>query len=152
MSRTKYGKQIITELMPVSKRATPRHGHDDIEGDKAHLRLLNIDEDIVKGAFYAESVWIWPGADIYPAAAEPRTHTHEFDEIIAFIGTDTKHPHDLCGEIELWLDGEKHTLTKSCMVFVPKGMKHCPLVIKRVDRPIFHYSVGKGGVYKQENV
>ena len=141
----KTDKYLITELKPLSKRGTFRPGHDDREGDEAHLRVLNVDEDIIKGAFFMESVWIWPTDK--EVVAEPQTHTHEFDELVAFIGTDTENPHDLGGEIEMWLDGEKHTITKSCLVFVPKGMKHCPLVVKRVDRPIFHFTAGTGGKY-----
>jgi hypothetical protein len=30
---------------------------------------------------------------------------------------------------------------------VPTGMKHCPLVFKRVDRPIFHFTTGPSGLY-----
>jgi hypothetical protein len=26
-------------------------------------------------------------------------------------------------------------------------MKHCPLIIRRVDRPIFHFTTGPGGKY-----
>ena len=40
--------------------------------------------------------------------------------------------------MELWLDDEKHVIDCSAMIFVPAGMKHCPLNITRVDRPIFH--------------
>jgi hypothetical protein len=41
----------------------------------------------------------------------------------------------------MWLDGEKQIITKSAMVFAPAGMAHCPLIINRVDRPIFHFTV-----------
>jgi hypothetical protein len=33
------------------------------------------------------------------------------------------------------------------MIFVPAGVKHCPLYIKRVDRPIFHYTVVTSPLY-----
>jgi hypothetical protein len=33
------------------------------------------------------------------------------------------------------------------MLFIPAGMKHCPLIIKRADRPIFHFTVVTGGQY-----
>jgi hypothetical protein len=46
-------------------------------------------------------------------------HTYDFDEIIAFIGTNPDGIHNLGGEVELWLAGEKHLITKSCLVFVP---------------------------------
>jgi hypothetical protein len=43
---------------------------------------------------------------------------------------------------------EKHILTKSCLVFVPKGLKHCPFIVRRVDRPIFHFTSGPTGIYR----
>ncbi len=36
---------------------------------------------------------------------------------------------------------EMHTITKSSLIFIPAGMPHMPLSLKRVDRPIFHFSV-----------
>jgi len=34
---------------------------------------------------------------------------------------------------------------------VPAGMPHCPLTLKRVDRPIFHFTVVTGGKYVQKH-
>ena len=48
---------------------------------------------------------------------------------------------------EIWLDGEKHIITKTALVFVPAGMKHCPLILRRVDRPIFHFTTVTGHHY-----
>jgi hypothetical protein len=36
------------------------------------------------------------------------------------------------------------------LVFIPKGMKHCPLIVRRVDRPILHFSAGIARTYKEE--
>ena len=74
-------------------------------------------------------------------------HHHEVPEIIGFFGNDYQHPLDLGGEIEFWLEDEKFTITKSAMVFVPPGKRHCPLIVKRVDRSIFHYSTALKGEY-----
>ena len=71
----------------------------------------------------------------------------DFDEVIAFFGTDPDDIHDLCGEVELWLGDEKHIIDKSCMVFVPAGLNHCPLRFNRVDRPIFYFTAGPGSMY-----
>ena len=74
-------------------------------------------------------------------------HTHNWDEIIGFFGSNPDDPRDLCGEIELWMGGEQHVMTNSFITFVPAGMEHCPLRINRVDRPIFHITTGPGGMY-----
>jgi hypothetical protein len=150
MDKSKYGKYIITELKPNFRQAPSDRSPADIAAAaKSHLQLLYLDDTIIRGAFYAECVWIWPGPEHYPTKAEPNAHAHDFDEIITFFGTDFEDPYNLCGEIELWLEDEKHLLTRSCIVFVPKGMKHGPLVIHRVDRPIFHVAAGTGGMYVQ---
>jgi hypothetical protein len=37
-------------------------------------------------------------------------------------------------------DVSKDILTKSCIAFVPEGIKHCTLIIRMVDRPIFGFT------------
>jgi hypothetical protein len=69
-------------------------------------------------------------------------HTHDFDETLAFMGGDPEHPMDLNGEVELFIEDERLLLTKSCLVYIPAGVNHCPMNFLRVDRPIFHFSVG----------
>jgi hypothetical protein len=146
MAESKYGKYIITELKQGARAEVHQQGPN---AGKDHTQVLYLDDEVIKGAFYVESVWMWPG-QFYPATAEPESHAHDFDEVITFFGTNPDDPNDLCGEIEFWLEDEKHILTKSCMIFVPGGMKHCPLIIRRVDRPIFHFATGHGGYYKQQ--
>jgi len=92
-----------------------------------------------------ECIWYWQGGSEQPIV---EAHTHPFDEVIAFFGTNREDPQDLCGEVEVWLEDEKHILTKSFLVFVPKGMKHCPLIVRRVDRPIFHFLTVIGSRYE----
>ena len=122
-----------------------------VSNTPSHTKMLSLDDSVLKGSFYTEAVWIWPGGnDIYPETAEPNAHAHDYDETIAFFGTDFKNPNDLCGEIELWMEDEKFMLTRSCLIFVPKGMYHCPLVIHKVEKAIFHFATGPGKLYTQE--
>ncbi len=110
--------------------------------------LAFIDGTFVPGSFYAECVMIHE-----PSKGSPPEHSHDdFDEIIMFFGTDPERPHDLCGEVELWMDGEKYMLTESCMIFVPKGMRHCPLYVRRVDRPILNLSTGPSESYSRDGI
>jgi hypothetical protein len=129
---SKYGKQIITELKmkPVSPEKAANYA-------TFAKRILWIDEDVVEGSFQMNSSWY-----LHPSGASntPGPHWHDCDEIIGFIGNDPENPSDLGGEIEFWLEDEQHIITKSCYIFVPKGMKHCPLIVRRVDRPIYHFS------------
>jgi len=107
-----------------------------------------IDSTFVAGAFYAECVWYKEASD-----GSPPEHCHDdFDEILMFFGTDPERPHDLCGEVELWIGGEKYLLTESSMVFIPKGVKHCPMYFRRVDRPILHLSTGPSQSYSRDGL
>ena len=143
MAETKYGKYIITGAKTDLQLPSYRRDAAEIAAG-AHTRLIYLDDEVIKGAFHVECIWYWRGESEQSIV---EAHTHTFDEVIAFLGTNREDPKDLCGEVELWLEDEKHILTKSCLVFVPKGMKHCPLIIRRVDRPIFHFTTGPGGRY-----
>ena len=78
---------------------------------------------------------------------EAKPHVHDCPEIIGFFGGNPESPYDLGAEVEFWLEDEMHLITTSAMIFVPAGLKHCPLILRRVDRPIFHFSVLTGGHY-----
>jgi mannose-6-phosphate isomerase-like protein (cupin superfamily) len=65
-----------------------------------------------------------------------RQHAHSFDEYVTFIGTNIEKPFDLDGVAEFWIEDEKYILTKSCTIFVPKGVFHCPFVFHEVNSPI----------------
>jgi hypothetical protein len=153
MTESKHGKYVLTELRLDSRDASLPPGIDpvSVSNTKSHMKLLSLDDSVLKGSFYTEAVWIWPGgSEIYPETAEPRSHAHDYDETIAFFGTDFENPNDLCGDIEFWMEDEKFNLTRSCLIFVPKGMYHCPLVIHKVEKPIFHFATGPGSLYMQE--
>ncbi len=134
MAETKYGKYIIAEGNKPA--AAP-----DVD---VYKPLIYLDDTVLPGALYTEGGWLQKLGTYYPP-----THTHDFDEVLAFIGADPENPRDLCGEVELSLGDERHILTKTCVVFVPRGLKHCPFSILRADRPIFLLSTGPAiGMYK----
>jgi hypothetical protein len=133
MAESKYAKYIITETGPE-----PRVREKAERLSDKMTYLLHLDGDVVKGASWVNCIWFWKGFD----EALVEAHEHPYDEVLTFFGTNPEDPHDLAGEIEFWMGDEKYILTKTCMVFVPKGLRHCPLIIRRVDRPIFHFSTG----------
>jgi mannose-6-phosphate isomerase-like protein (cupin superfamily) len=141
---TDYSRYIITEM----KKGLdfPKPPQDLPTNVSPMTRLLWLDSEIASGAFYMECVWYGKGEGI----GGPDPHVHDFDEVLGFIGTNRQDPHDLGGTVELWLDDEKHSLQKSCLVFVPRGMKHCPMTLKNIRTPIFHFSSGNGGTYQKK--
>jgi hypothetical protein len=141
MAETKYGKYIITEVKANLFLAS---------GENAPKReesvVVNLDDSVIKGAFLVQAAWVIPSDLDFQKPVQP--HTHDFDEVLGQFGTDLKNPHDLCAELEIWLGGEKHIITRSSIIFIPKGLAHGPIKFNRIDKPIFHFTCGKGQQYK----
>jgi hypothetical protein len=153
MAESKYSKYIISERRFDSRDAALPPGVDpeSVSNTASHRKILSLDDMVLKGSSDAETVWMWPGgSDVYPETAESKSHAHDHDETLGFFGTDFENPYELNGEIEFWIEDEKFILTKSCLLFLPKGTYHCPLVIHKVEKPIFHFSTGPGAAYVQE--
>jgi hypothetical protein len=66
-------------------------------------------------------------------------HKHNCDELLFFISTDPENTVDLGGEVEVALgeEWEKHVINTSAIICLPKGLQHCPIYIKKVDRPFY---------------
>ena len=132
MDEKKYEKLIMTDL--------------NTEKDDIGTLLFSLDEKVIKDIpFFTETAWVWPKSE--KIVMEEKSHSHQFEEIVTLFGTDPENPKDLCGEVEFWLGEEKYMITQSCIIYVPKGIMHCPLIFHRVDRPIFHFIVGHAGKY-----
>jgi len=67
-------------------------------------------------------------------------HTHDCAEYLYFIGGNPMDFTDFGAEIELTIgagdDAETYTIDSTTWVYIPKGVPHCPLNFKRVDKPI----------------
>lgn len=110
-------------------------------------RVLWLDSNIVPGAMQLNMSWYNKTPDVDPIFDE---HSHPESEIVAFFGTDNENPYDMDAEIEFVIDGEPHTITSSSLVFVPGGVPHT-LRIKRISKPVFHFSVMSGGEYNNSS-
>jgi hypothetical protein len=137
MVESKYAKYILTEPSPY---APPLHFPDN-----SLTRMIYLDDKLIEGAFNVICSWLQPTKNSLEVLSAP--HTHTCNEVIGFFGSNPDDHHDLCGEVEIWMEDEKQILTKSCMLYVPAGMNHNPLIIRRIDRPIFHFSVITDTVY-----
>jgi hypothetical protein len=145
MSGRKYEKYILSDLvLPKETR----------ELDKEHryseraTRVLWMEDEIMKGTFSIICSWYWKATE---EEGSP-SHTHDFDEIVGFLGGDPQNPHDLGGEVEFWLEDEKYLLTKSCLIYAPAGLRHCPLRVTRVERPFMFLAISLTGKYVKDNI
>ena len=96
-------------------------------------------------------MWILPGFGENYTGDNPNfkeEHTHEFGELICFYGLNYDDIMDLGAEIEFTVDGETYTITESFTAFIPPGVKHGPLTIRNVTRPIAHMIACDTGAYK----
>ena len=141
MVKFQQGKYIITEPKP-NITVPPWAGSLSPE---TSTRLMYLDSEYVEGAFYVECCWFWPTDKEDKASPDP--HKHDFNEVLAFYGTNWDDPKDLGAEIELWIDGEKNLMNQSFVAFIPAGTVHCPLRFLKVTRPVFHFATGQGQSY-----
>ena len=106
-------------------------------------RVLWIDSNVVPGAFQMNVSWYKKVPELDPIF---EAHAHEDSEILGFFGTDPEDPYNLHGEVQVDIDGEPHAITGSSLIFLPSNIPHA-LHIKRVDQPIFHFSIMSGAKY-----
>jgi hypothetical protein len=67
---------------------------------------------------------------------EATPHIHDFPIVMSFIGTNPQDIYDFDAEIEFTIGGEKQVITSTAVVSVPAGIAHCPLIFKRVGKPL----------------
>jgi hypothetical protein len=138
MPELKFAKYIITEAKAPPMIPSYRHESAAISSP-GMTRLAYLGSDIIQDAPHMGCMWLLPRPRNPDEKAGVEAHIHDYDEILGFYGADPYNPNELFADIEFWLEDEKYTLTKSCTIFVPKGMKHCPLLIHRLDKPVFHF-------------
>ena len=112
--------------------------------EKEATRVVALDSNVFQGAFYMETAWFWPGKWTETKGEEGtvKEHSHPYPEALGFVGSDPDDVHNLGGEVELWIEGERNIMTRSFIAYLPAGTKHGPMRIRRVDRPIFHFTAG----------
>jgi len=129
----------------ISFVGKPDDAHKDMNWTGIN-RIAWMDDSLIPGSLYFEIMWFTT-----PREPGPPPHTHDFDEIIGFIGGDPDNPGDLGGEARFMLEGEWYTFTRSGLIFIPAGMEHSPMHIVSVDRPFIHFSGGPSkGTYDKK--
>jgi hypothetical protein len=104
---------------------------EDVKGRRPAMTLMS--NKLVPGSnMYIETGWVFGMPDPNPHIHE---HVHDYDEIIIHLGTDPQDQEELGGEIECMVDGQPLIINKTSAIYVPKGVKHGPLVWKKYQRP-----------------
>lgn len=81
-------------------------------------------------------------------------HIHKYDEFLIFLGAQLP---DLCksfdAEIDLWMgeEMEKHTISSTTIVFIPKGVQHAPLNFRAIRKPVLFHALYLGPDLDRQN-
>jgi hypothetical protein len=139
----KFNKYIITSLVNPEQK----HDWSPSYRPQDRTKILRLDEAVFKGAkAYAEAAWFWPSmVETEISARSTKPHVHDYDEVLGLVGTNPNDPHDLCGESEFVLGGEKHVVNKSCLIYIPAGLEHGPFRELNMTRPIIHIECRNSG-------
>ena len=139
MPANKYDKFFIQN--PKISDWEPYHGDprpkDGEPGNQRHVIYIN-NELVKMSSTHVMINWIDPQMRAErrndPERPSVFQHTHPYDEILLFIGNT---PKDLGAVIEMEIgpEREKHLIDKQTAVFIPKGLKHCPLTWKKLEKP-----------------
>jgi hypothetical protein len=142
MKEGKYDKYFISQTPPNPL-------HPESRNKDSYLPWVNypisIEDEVygkVKGAFwFSPNIVLRPNTETMEETPGNRPHLHDFDEYLFFGGLNPDNLADLGGEVEFWMGGEQHIITKSTAVFIPRGVYHCPLYMRKVDRPFLFMGI-----------
>ena len=79
-----------------------------------------------------------------------RSHSHDFTEMLCFIGGDPTDITDFGAEIEITLgdEGVVHKINSPAVVTLPSGLRHCPIVFKKVTKPLVFLEISLTRIWK----
>jgi hypothetical protein len=131
MAERKFEKYIIN-----AGETDPPVAHPP--GSSPGTEMFYIHDEVIKGAFMFCGTWLTGAPETKPEMM--KQHYHDEDEYIGFVGSDYSNPFELGAEIEFWYEDEKYIITKSCVLYVPKKIRHAPMVYLKVNSPFFIFS------------
>jgi len=140
MSKTKYGHMVKKlKFTEGSGRTKGMAGLDYVaKNESTDLEGLNL---CFEWGFSSKAgVW---------KPEERGGHIHPDNECLLFVGLDYDNPGKLGAELEMTMgkDGEKYKFDTPTLVVVPRGLQHCPVIAKRVDKPYGFLLISLGGKY-----
>ena len=83
---------------------------------------------------------------------EATPHIHDFPIVMSFIGSNPSNIYDFDAEIEFTIGGQKQVITATSVITVPPGTPHCPLVFKRIGKPVVFVEIMLTNEYKRREV
>ncbi len=125
MAENKYEKYIlrsvVQEMPQMGKLASPF-----VAGSRDFMK-------VIEGAMPNFALYYIMRTGMFPETP----HSHTNDEYLMFLSTD---PHDVKNlgavvEVAYGEEWKKVVFSTSALVLFPKGLQHCPIHVKKMDRP-----------------
>ena len=124
MAQDNYKKYMVRHPL--------RESGENIKGRSAPV-MTYMSNDLVAGCNnYIDVSWIYGIPEPNPHINE---HTHNYDRIVFYIGSDPFNMEDLGGKIEYYLGGQPIKLDTTSALYIKKGVKHGPVIWKSFSRP-----------------
>ena len=126
MGHIKHGKHIMELKTRMSKYPQIQHplfivkGDPDLDGADFSLGRVYVTEPLIMGG---------------------DAHTHDFDQILFFLGGDPRDTTDFDAEVEIFLGDKYEVINYASCVHIPAGMMHCPLIVKKVNKPFIFIDI-----------
>jgi hypothetical protein len=125
--------------------------------------------NIGRGPFYIAAEPGWEGTSIWAHHNEYRNgttlgyhcitsryyvdknHGHDFHELLCFLGGDPQNINDLGAEVSIKLGDEleEHVFNTAGIISMPPGLKHCPLEVRNVKKPVVFLEVSLTDTFGQ---
>ncbi|WP_295034751.1 MULTISPECIES: cupin domain-containing protein [unclassified Microbacterium] len=121
----------------------------DVPANLGHPYGLMRPAEVPESQVHMGYCWITPSDE---AATWVHPHVHrDHDEVLIWMGNDPENPKDLGARLVMEIDGERHVLTTTGSVFIPRGTVHCPLGWESVERPFRFISLFLGPEYEADD-
>jgi len=165
----KFDKYICTTLEKRHLLPGPTPEQRDrlaAQGKRISMEHMHwMDEEVIPGAYYGETTWIWPPtfpnqvtweelAKIGLETPGMFPHVHDFPELLSWWGTN---PDDFTDTdpMAMQMGDEIIPLESSWVAYVPSNVPHMPVfragvTAQKYSRPTLHWVSGPGGVYTRE--
>jgi len=164
MAETKYGKYFIQYGINTPK----------IEGELRPV-IARMDNAVAEGSYFYLVHWVFPSegagggvvsseiwktqygerAEVafnHPMGGHP-PHIHKDAELLFHIGTNPDDPMDLGAEVQMYMgpEMERHTFTKSTVIWIPPNFIHAPWKPLKTVRPWIFIEVNQGPSHTEKS-
>ncbi len=141
MPKTDYSRYLVdntswkTDRPPVLHMTSPA------------MRLMS-SAQIKEARYNIEFAWLTG----IPVPNPPSVmHSHDYDEVLLFIGGDCRDPENLFAEIEFTLGNQILRVKSTGAVFIPAGVPHGQSTWKKIIKPHVKIAIGIGSGVSQAN-